>query len=126
MPSCIHVCSNYKSNESCNISSETLNTSKAAFLNAITNFHCVHIKVFIDFVSSFSSSALCQFCQAPLFLSLSSHLCISSFCRLAPSPPSMVTSPPLPAARSTDRLARSWFNNYFVTLCLCVLQWSRL
>lgn len=29
---------------------------------------------------------------------------------------------PLPPARSGDRLARSWFNNCFVTLCVCVLQ----
>lgn len=59
------------------------------------------------------------------FISLSSHLCISSFgvslCHL-----STVTSPPRRAAWSGDRLACSWFNNSFVTLRLFVLQRRRL
>lgn len=59
------------------------------------------------------------------FISLSSHLCISSFWRLALSP-SMVTSPLFRAAWSGDRLVCAWFNNTFVTLCLFVLQRSRL
>ncbi len=58
-------------------------------------------------------------------ISLSSHLCISSFWRLAPSPLHGHVSA-FPAARSRDRLACSWFNNCFVTLCVFVLQRSRL
>lgn len=59
------------------------------------------------------------------FISLSSHLCISSFavslCHL-----STVTSPPRRAAWSGDRLACSRLNNSFVTLRLFVLQRRRL
>lgn len=62
---------------------------------------------------------------AASFISLSAHLCISSFWRLSLSPLHGHDSP-FPAAWSGDRLACSWFNNSFVTRCLIVLQRSRL
>lgn len=77
------------------------------------------------FSPSLFPPSLCQVWQALYFFILSSlHFFILA---------SRSVTPPWsrlpffsPAARSGDRLACSWFNNCFVTLCVFVLQRSRL
>lgn len=109
--------------------------TSSLFLNDFTNLKT--FKVLIDCTRShsdrsiwFEGSSLSLFPPSSVrsgrpSISLSSHLCISSFWRLALSPLHGHVSP-FPAARSRDRLACSWFNNCFVTLCVFVLQRSRL